>query len=253
MRKLEEAAPGRVAFTLNGRPVRADPEEGQSALDLLRERFGITSLKDACSPQGQCGCCMALVDGAPKTTCAMPAERLEGREVVTLEGLSEAERKLIADAFQSAAGLQCGFCTPGLALRAKWLTDGDRELSRAEIAKGLDGHLCRCTGYVKIVDAVLLIHRARRGGEAPRFEPDGGVGKAAARHQGTELTLGARPYIADMVRAGMLHGAVVLSPLARARVVRVDASAARKLPGVVRVATAADVPGDRWVGQIYRD
>src|SRR5512147_2607140 len=135
----------RVAFTLNGAPTEAEVEPGQSALDLLRERFHLTSLKDACQPQGQCGCCLALVDGAPKTTCAMPAEKLEGRSLVTLEGLPAAERQLYADAFQAAAGLQCGFCTPGFALRIKWLTDRDQPLGRAEIAKALDGHLCRCT------------------------------------------------------------------------------------------------------------
>src|SRR3974390_866031 len=109
----------RVAFTLNGTPAEAEVEDGQSALDLLREGYRLTSLKDACQPQGQCGCCLALVDGAPKTTCAIPAEKLEGRGVVTLEGVPEPERRLFADAFQAAAGLQCGFCTPGLALRIK--------------------------------------------------------------------------------------------------------------------------------------
>jgi xanthine dehydrogenase molybdenum-binding subunit len=242
-----------VTFQLNGAPAQVEVEAGQSALDLLRERFRLISLKDACQPQGQCGCCLALVDGAPKTTCAIPAEKLEGRSIVTLEGVAEAERKLYADAFQSAAGLQCGFCTPGLALRIKWLTDQDRLLSRPEIAKALDGHLCRCTGYVKIVDAVELIHQAKRGGSAPRPAADGGVGASMARVQGAELTLGARPFIADMVAPGLLHGAVTLSPHARAQVVRIDTARARALPGVVAVVTARDVPGDRWVGQIYRD
>ncbi len=242
-----------VTFTLNGTPTSVEVEAGQSALDLLRERFRLFSLKDACQPQGQCGCCLALVDGAPKTTCAIPASKLEGRSIVTLEGVPEAERRLFADAFQAAAGLQCGFCTPGLALRIKWLTDQDRPLSRPEIAKGLDGHLCRCTGYVKIVDAVELIQRAKRGGPAPRPTPDGGVGAEVARHRGDELTLGTRPFIGDMDAPGMLHGAVVLSPHARARVVRIDTRKARALPGVAAVATAREVPGDRWVGQLYKD
>jgi xanthine dehydrogenase molybdenum-binding subunit len=243
----------RVAFTLNGTPASAEVEAGQSALDLLRERYRLFSLKDACQPQGQCGCCLALVDGAPKTTCAIPAEKLQGRSIVTLEGVPETERKLFADAFQAAAGLQCGFCTPGLALRIKWLTDRDQPLSRADIAKGLDGHLCRCTGYVKIVDAVELIQKAKRGGPLPQPAADGGVGADVARHRGGELTLGTRPFIADMDAPGMLHGAVVLSPHARARVVRIDTRGARALPGVAAVATARDVPGDRWVGQLYRD
>ena len=243
----------RVAFTLNGAPAQAEIEAGQSALDLLRERFHLLSLKDACQPQGQCGCCLALVDGAPKTTCAMPAGKLAGRSVVTLEGVPGAERQLFADAFQAAAGLQCGFCTPGLALRIKWLTDREQPLGRTEIARALDGHLCRCTGYLRIVDAVELIHRAKHGGPAPRPAAAGGVGASVARHRGDELALGARPFIADLEAPGMLHGAVVLSPHARARVVRIDTGLARALPGVAAVATARDVPGDRWVGQLYSD
>jgi selenium-dependent xanthine dehydrogenase len=242
-----------VTFNLNGAPAEVEVEPGQSALDLLRERFRLTSLKDACQPQGQCGCCLALVDGAPKTTCAIPAEKLAGKRIVTLEGVPAAERTLFSDAFQAAAGLQCGFCTPGLALRIKWLTDQDRLLSRPDIAKALDGHLCRCTGYVKIIDAVELIHGAKRGGPAPRPVSEGGVGARVQRFQGAELTLGDRAFVGDLHAPGLLHGAVVLSPHARARLVRVDTTRARALPGVVTVATAKDVPGDRWVGLIYPD
>ena len=126
-------------------------------------------------------------------------------------------------------------------------------MSRAEIARALDGHLCRCTGYVKIIDAVELIQAAKRGGPLPAPVDDGGVGQRLQRYQGGELALGARPFVADIDAPGLLHGAVVLSPHARARVVRIDADKALALPGVVAVATAKDVPGDRWVGQIYRD
>jgi selenium-dependent xanthine dehydrogenase len=242
-----------IAFELNGAACTVQAPEGQSVLELLRERYRLTSLKDACAPQGQCGCCLALVDGSPKTTCSIPVEKLEGRSIVTLEGVPDEERQLYADAFQAAAGLQCGFCTPGLVLRIKWLTDQDRALTRPEIAKALDGHLCRCTGYVKIVDAVELIHAAKRGGPRPRPVAEGGVGAPLQRYQGAELALGARPFVADLERPGLLSGAVVLSPHARARVVRIDTTKARALPGVVRVATARDVPGDRWVGIVYKD
>jgi aerobic-type carbon monoxide dehydrogenase small subunit (CoxS/CutS family) len=132
-----------ITFHLNGERKQAEPEPGQSLLEVLRETFRITSPKDACAPQGQCGCCLVLIDGKPKTSCSVPAEKVEGKSVLTLEGVSAPERKLYSDAFQVAAGLQCGFCTPGLTLRIKWLTDQDRVLGRDEIARGLDGHLCR--------------------------------------------------------------------------------------------------------------
>ncbi|GEJ58905.1 selenium-dependent xanthine dehydrogenase [Anaeromyxobacter diazotrophicus] len=242
-----------IRFTLNGQARQAEVHPGQSLLEVLRQGFKICSVKDGCAPQGQCGACLALVDGAPKNSCAVPAEKVDGKSILTLEGVPDAERKLYADAFQVAAGVQCGFCTPGLTLRIKWLTDPERLLSRAEIAKALDGHLCRCTGYVKIIDAVELIHAAKRGGPRPVPVADGGVGQPLQRYQGGELALGARPFVADLDVPGLLHGVVVLSQHARARVLRVDTSRARAAPGVVAVATAKDVRGDRWVGMLYQD
>jgi len=243
-----------ISFRLNGEDRQVEVEPGQTLLEVLRETCKIKSLKDACSPQGQCGCCLALVDGKPRKTCTIPAANGSGRTITTLEGVSGNERKLYADAFQAAAGLQCGFCTPGLVLRIKHLTDEPRKLSRKEIAKALDGHLCRCTGYVKIVDAVELIYDVKHSeGSLPELVESGGVGARVKRYQGEELTLGSRPFVADIDVPGMLYGRVVLSPHARARVLKIDTSKALELPGVVAVATAKDVPGDRWVGLIDHD
>ena len=241
------------SFVLNGTPRQVEAEPDQSLLEVLRENFKITSVKNGCAPQGQCGCCLAIVGGGPKASCIVTMKQVQGKKVLTLEGVSAEERKLYADAFQAAAGLQCGFCTPGMVLRIKWLTDRNRLMSRAEIAKALDVHLCRCTGYVKIIDAVELIHAARRDGKLPVPVLDGGVGDRLQRYQGDLLALGERPFIADMDVPGLLHGVVVLSPHARARVLKIDVARALAVPGVVRVATAKDVPGDRWVGQIDQD
>jgi xanthine dehydrogenase molybdenum-binding subunit len=242
-----------VSFTLNGRPVQITTRPGETLLEALRGRCGIVSTKDGCAPQGQCGCCLAVVDGAAKTTCAMSADKAAGREVLTLEGVPQAERELIAKSFVAAAGLQCGFCIPGFALRAKHLLDKHPNPSRDEIAKAIDGHLCRCTGYVKIIDAIELLARARRGQADPTPVTDGRVGQSLARVQGERMALGDRPYVDDMTREGLLHGALVLSPHARAKVIRIDTSRARALPGVAAVATAADVPGERWYGLILKD
>ncbi|MBI2958689.1 MAG: selenium-dependent xanthine dehydrogenase [Betaproteobacteria bacterium] len=243
-----------LAFSLNGQQRQVELEADQTLLEVLREVFKITSAKDGCSAQGQCGCCLVLIDGQPKNACVVKAKKLQGREVVTLEGVSDSERKLYADAFQAAAGLQCGFCTPGIVLRTKWLTDQDRLLSRKEIARALDAHVCRCTGYVKVIDAIEMIQAAKRNG-APLPAPvlNGGVGKRLQRHQGAALALGDRPFVDDIDVPGLLHGAVVLSPHARGCVKRIDISKARSLPGVVGVATAKDVPGERWVGLIHKD
>jgi len=242
-----------VSFTLNGQPVQIRTRPGETLLEALRYRCGITSTKDGCAPQGQCGCCLAVVDGSAKTTCAMPADKVAGREVTTLEGVSASERDLLARSFVTAAGLQCGFCIPGIALRAKHLYDKNPEATRDEIAKAIDGHLCRCTGYVKIIDAIELYGKARRGLADPVPVTDGRVGQSLARVQGKAMVLGDRPYVDDMTREGLLHGALVLSPHARARVLRIDTRRARALPGVHAVATAADVPGERWYGLILKD
>jgi len=242
-----------ITFVLNGTSRQIEPRSDETLLESLRERCGITSLKDGCSPQGQCGCCLALIDGNPKVTCATPAAAADGKEILTLEGLPAAERTLIGNAFAAATGLQCGFCIPGIALRAHHLTARNPRPSRAEIAKAIDMHLCRCTGYVKIVDAIELIAQARRGEPVPEPCRDGRVGASLARHRAAENTLGDHHYVNDLDVPGMLHGALVLSPHARARVVRIDTERARAHPGVIAVATAADVPGERWNGLLYPD
>jgi len=242
-----------IAFSLNGTPRRIVVRPGAALLEVLREQCGVTSVKDGCAPQGQCGSCLALVDGNPKVSCAMPATAVHGSVVLTLEGVSAEERDLTARAFAAAAGVQCGFCIPGIALRAKWLLDRHPAPSRAQIARAIDVHLCRCTGYVKILDAIELLARARRGEAWPEPVGRGRVGDRLARRHAEELALGQEPFVADLVRPGLLHGALVLSPHARARLRHLDVTRARALPGVVRVATAADVPGERWYGLLHDD
>jgi xanthine dehydrogenase molybdenum-binding subunit len=242
-----------LSFTLNGSPRTLSVRPDATLLEVLRERCGITSVKDGCSPQGQCGCCLALIDGQPKVSCVTPARAVQGREVRTLEGLSQQDRDLCARAFALAAGVQCGFCIPGIALRAAWLLDHQPSPTRADIARAIDVHLCRCTGYRKIVDAIELMAAVRRGEPWPDPAPGAGVGARLTRYEAEALSLGARPYVADLVRPDLLHGALVLSPHARARVRGLDVSEALGLPGVVRVVTAADVPGQRWYGLLHDD
>ncbi|HEX9636117.1 MAG TPA: selenium-dependent xanthine dehydrogenase [Acidobacteriota bacterium] len=243
----------RVGFTLNGAAREFETRPKASLLEVLRDQAGITSPKDGCSPQGQCGCCLVLIDGQPKVSCAVPVEKAAGRAILTLEGVPEEERALYARAFSATAGLQCGFCIPGIVMRMKSLLDADPDPSVAEIRKKLDVHLCRCTGYTKIVEAFQLAARLRRGEDGPALDGSGRVGTSLVRHQTPELVLGTRPYVADLTAPGMLHGAVLLSPHARAKVLRIDTAKARALPGVEAVVTWRDVPGERFNGLIYPD
>ncbi|MFB3738887.1 MAG: selenium-dependent xanthine dehydrogenase [Candidatus Velamenicoccus archaeovorus] len=242
-----------VRFTLNGRPVEVETRPGMTLLELLREGAGVTSVKDGCAPEGSCGACTVLLDGKAVVSCAQRAEHAEGRAIVTQEGLSERDRDTWADAFVASGASQCGFCSPGIVLKAESLLAKNPDPSREEVARALAGNLCRCTGYVKIVDAVELVAGARRGEPIPRPDTSGRVGSRTARYQGRELALGDKPYVNDLTAPGMLHGAIRFSDHPRARVLRIDVSKARAHPGVVAVATAADVPGERTQGLITRD
>ncbi len=138
-----------IGFILNGAPVvvDADVERGETLLNLLRERLDIVSAKDGCAPQGQCGCCTVLVDGEPRVACVTPAARIEGRAVTTIEGLDASARDNAGAAFLAAGGSQCGFCTPGIIMRFA----GTRE---RDVNRSLAAHLCRCTGWLTVRDAV---------------------------------------------------------------------------------------------------
>ncbi len=242
-----------MRFTLNGKPVEANARPGMSLLELLREECGVTSVKDGCAPEGSCGACTVLVDGKAVVSCARKAEHASERNVVTQDGLSGAERDRWADCFVASGASQCGFCSPGIVMKAEGLLAKNPDPSREEIARALAGNLCRCTGYVKIIDAVGFAAAARRGEPIPEPDWSGKVGSRTGRYQGRELALGDKPYVNDLTAEGMLHAAIRFSDHPRAKVLRIDVSRAQAHPGVIEVATAADVPGERTQGLITRD
>jgi xanthine dehydrogenase molybdenum-binding subunit len=239
----------RTTFQLNGSAVEIQ-DDHPHLLAALREELSITSPKDGCSPSGQCGCCTVLVDGRAVTSCTQSLDSVRGKTVVTLEGLDDEEVSRYARAFASKGALQCGFCTPGIVVRTKALLDSKgAALSREEAARFLGTHLCRCTGYVKILDAVELL----ASGKEPRVEPPLGIGTSGIKYEGCELAVGERPYIDDMRVPGMLHSALTLAEHARAEVLCIDTSRALAVPGVEAAFTARDVPGELRVGLIHKD
>jgi xanthine dehydrogenase molybdenum-binding subunit len=243
-----------ISFSLNGRPVSTDVRDGERLLEVLRDRLGLRSMKDGCAPEGSCGACTVLVNGRAAVSCAQDAVRVQGHDVVTLEGLPDATRDLWADAFVSAGAAQCGYCTPGIVMKAESTLARDPAPTREALARSLAGNLCRCTGYVKILDALETVAAVRRGElPAPTSGGQAGVGARADRYDGRDLVLGDFPFVRDMVVPGMLHGAVVLSAHPRAIVKRIDMSRAEQVPGIVRVATWRDVPGVRHQGLIFQD
>jgi xanthine dehydrogenase molybdenum-binding subunit len=239
-----------VPLIVNGEAVEVASTHS-SLLAALREELGLTAAKDGCAPSGQCGCCTVLIDGKARVSCQTPLEKVAGKEITTLEGFDPAERDRLANAFAAAGALQCGFCTPGILVRVKALLDAKgADLTRDATAGRLGAHLCRCTGYTKIFDAVEMLAHER---QIPPLEYAGGIGKSGTKYESAELALGDRGYIDDMAVPGMLHAALRLTDHARADVVRIDTAAAKALPGVVDVFTGADVPGELRVGIIYTD
>jgi len=155
-----------ISFFLNGSSVTVTVDGGELLVDLLRSRLGLTGTKEGCG-RGQCGACTVIIDGRAMNSCIYPAMEVEGRGVVTIEGLlgPVSELSALQQAFVEHGGIQCGFCTPGMILSAKALLDRNPDPSEEEIRVALGGNLCRCTGYVQIVEAVMgAAAGAARGG-----------------------------------------------------------------------------------------
>ncbi len=177
-----------VEFVLDGHPVSVPDLDG-SLLDVLREELGSRSVKDGCSPQGQCGCCTVLVDGAARVSCVTPVRRIAGRSVTTVEGLDEDTREGWSEAFLRCGASQCGFCTPGIIMR---LVDLERRRPEAvadpdAVRTALLAHLCRCTGWQTIVEAAGLRAAASVGDPAAGGK-DGDEEPAPAADRDTLLT-----------------------------------------------------------------
>jgi len=236
-------------FELNGTPVEV--QDGHPhLLAALREELDVTSPKDGCSPSGQCGACTILVDGKARVSCQMDVDKAEGTSIVTLEGLSDWERDRFADAFAAYGATQCGFCTPGIIMRSKALIDKKgADLTRGDLQRHLGANLCRCTGYLKVFEAIEAVAH-----DGPiEVSPPGGVGSTGAKYEARELALGSRGFIDDLRVDGMLHAALRLADHARADVLRIDTSIAEEADGVVGVFTAKDLPGTLRVGLIDKD
>ena len=242
---------GATAFTVNGKPVSVTAPPLRRLADVLRDDLGLTGTKVGCNA-GDCGACTVLLDGAQVCSCMVPLAQAAGRNVETVEGLARNGRlNRLQRAFLRYGAAQCGACTPAMLVAATELLRASPRPRAAEVMDGLGGVLCRCTGYRKIVAAVL-----DAAGDAPQPlgtpPPGGAVGTRLAKLDGVPKLTGAERYGADAVPADALWLRIVRSPHDSARVVLGDvAAAAAEWPGVERVLTASDVPSNR-VG-IYPD
>ena len=238
-------------FFVNGKEVTVAKK--QKLLRYLRDELRLTSVKDGCS-EGACGACTVLIEGEPCRACIPDTERLEGKHVLTVEGLSDFEKAAFTFAFGEAGAVQCGFCIPGMVLCGKGLLDKCPDPTEAQIRFAIRNNYCRCTGYVKIVAAIRLAGQILREGKIPLpSTTDWKIGSRVHRLDVEEKVLGYGKYPDDYYLDGMCYGSAVRSKYPRARLRGIDPSAALRLPGVIGVYTAADIPGEIKVGHLKHD
>ena len=238
-------------FTVNGQTVTV--EKNQKLLRFLRDELHLTGVKDGCS-EGACGACTVIIDGETCKACVPDTDTLEGRSVITVEGLTEWEKQVYCYAYAEAGAVQCGFCIPGMVMCSKALLDKNPAPTEPEIRYALRNNYCRCTGYVKIVAAVKLAGQIFRDGVIPaKGADDWKLGSRVQRLDADEKVLGTGKYPDDYYPDGMLYGSALRSKYARARVLSIDTSAAKALPGVVAVLTAEDIPGENKIGHLKHD
>jgi len=230
--------------TVNGSERELDFSPERSLLALLRDGLGLTGTKNACE-EGECGSCTVWLEGELVNACLVPAVQADGREVRTIEDVRHQAQTALLD----AGAVQCGFCTPGIAVAAADLLERDPAPTDDAIREALAGNLCRCTGYQKVVDAVRMAS-GRPGAASVR---DGRVGESATRIEGNPKARGAYVYAGDLSADGMLHAATLRSPHASARIRAIDTSAALASPGVAAVLTAEDLPGRTAFGLEFCD
>ena len=240
-------------FTVNGE--ERCTQEDKPLLRYLRDDLHLHSVKDGCS-EGACGTCTIVVDGKAVKSCVLTTRRAAGKNILTLEGLSSREQEAFVYAFGAKGAVQCGFCTPGMVMAGKALIDKNPNPTEDEIKNAIRGNICRCTGYKKIIEGIELAAAILRG-EA-QIEDDlekgeeYGVGSRAFRLDVRENVLGYGEYPDDVEMENMVYASAVRSRYPRARVLEIDCSQARALPGVLAVLTADDVPNNK-VGHLQQD
>lgn len=238
----------RIRASVNGAPVESTVPVRLTLAEFLRDHLGLTGTKLSCEMQ-VCGVCTVLVDGRPVSACTYLAADIDGREVTTIEGLSDGETlHPIQQAFADEFALQCGFCTPGFVMMAKALLDENPQPQVDDVVEYLEGNICRCTGYQPIVNAVMRAADALLESATPRARRSmqvsvAATGEAKIRVDAGVKVTGEAKFAVDLSLPGMLYGCAVRSQRAHARILGIDARPALELDGVVAVVTAADLEG----------
>ncbi|MFT8347953.1 selenium-dependent xanthine dehydrogenase [Clostridium saccharoperbutylacetonicum] len=236
---------------INGKDYESETD--MALMDFLRDVLNITSVKNGCK-EGACGTCTVIIDKKTTRACIQKLSKLEGKKIQTIEGFTERERKVFVYAFASAGAVQCGFCIPGMVICGKCLIDQNSNPTRDDIKQAIRTNICRCTGYTKIEEGILLAAKMLREDlEIPKLKQTGKVGERTCRVDARAKTLGEAKYADDYSFEGMLYGKNVFTKYPRAKILAIDTSKALKLPGVVAIYTAKDIPGKRYIGHLAQD
>ncbi len=248
-----------LTITVNQREYQVDVPESRTLAHFLRYDLGLTGTKIGCE-EAECGICTVLVDGVPVDSCIYPAFKAQGRQITTIEGLAEGETlHPVQENFVSHGAVQCGFCTPGLIMNAAALIEADPDPSEDAIKTALKDTLCRCTGYSSVMQAIKSAARVKRGlpplpvNEPSVDEPMNAISRSVPPQEVVEKVTGRAKFTDDYTFPGMLYGRTLRSPYPHAKVIRINTDAAKALPGVHAVLTAADVPGENKHGLVHRD
>lgn len=244
-----------VRLTVNDRPVKLLTDPNKSLLKVLRDELRLLGTKEGCG-EGVCGCCTVLIDSVPKNTCKLPVREVAGKHVTTIEAIGTKNNPdPIQVAFVKAGASQCGFCTPGMILTAKYILDNNPNPTREEVRKALKRNLCRCTGYEKIIDAVMMAAEGRKNPEVLKLRPlkEYRLGDYIPQLNSWDKVTGALRYGIDIYIENMCFAKILRSPYAHARIKSIDYSAAEAMHGVVCVCTSKDLRGVNRVKYIVQD
>ena len=238
-------------FSVNGKTYTVT--ENVSLMRFLRDELRLTSVKDGCS-EGACGTCTVIIDGKAVKACVQKVSNLDGKSVITAEGLSEREKQVYSHAFSEAGAVQCGFCIPGMVMCAKALIDKNPSPTPEDVKYAIRNNLCRCTGYKKIEEAILLAAEIiRENREITNPVSTGLLGESMNRVDASAKALGEAKYADDFYMDGMVYGSALRSEYPRAEILSIDKSEAESMDGVLCVMTAEDIPGTQKVGHLKRD
>lgn len=237
-----------VNFKVNGEAVSADVDEKMSLLSYLRDEMHLFGTKNGCG-KAQCGACMVLIDGDAKRACTVRMNKVEGTSVETIEGLAKGgELHPVQLGFVHTGAIQCGFCTPGMIMAAKGLLDKNNNPTDDEIKQALKFNICRCTGYISIINAVKMAGKIMRGEEVEYLPETGGVGTSVVGKDIIAKAMGLPIYAEDREFPDMLYGRVKYTEQPEGFVKKIDTSKAEALEGVEMVLTAKDIPGRKFFG-----